>query len=97
MKKLSVPPCALQAGRPCDWLPLEPRDHGENVPGIFLAGTAISGGKQTYKDFIDTRHGHAQKITKQITGVEYVPVGTVQSRRYPFSRTEIETTALKND
>ena len=68
-----------------------------NVPGIFLAGTAISGGKQTYKDFIGTSHGHTQKIIKQITGVENVPVGTVESRRYPFSSTDIESTPLQNN
>jgi thioredoxin reductase (NADPH) len=68
-----------------------------NVPGIFLAGTAVSGGKQTYKDFIGTSHIHTQKIIKQITGINNVPVGTIPSRRYPFSITDIETTAIKND
>jgi thioredoxin reductase (NADPH) len=68
-----------------------------NVLGIFLAGTVISGLKQTYKDFIATSHGHTRKIIKQITGVEDVPVGTVKSRRYPFSRADIESTAILND
>ncbi len=68
-----------------------------NVPGVFLAGTIISGGKQTYKVFIDTSHGHTQKIVKQITGVENVPVGTVESRRYPFSREDMESTPIQND
>jgi thioredoxin reductase (NADPH) len=68
-----------------------------NVPGIFLAGTVISGGKQTYKDFIDTSHVHTLKIVKLITGVENVPVGTVESRRYPFSNADIESTPIQND
>ena len=68
-----------------------------NVPGIFLAGTAISGGKQTYQDFIGTSHGHTQKIIKQITGIENVPVGTVESRRYPFSTADIESTPIRNN
>ncbi|MFP5213546.1 MAG: NAD(P)-binding domain-containing protein [Acidobacteriota bacterium] len=68
-----------------------------NAPGIFLAGTVISGGKQTYKDFIDTSHGHTLKIVKRITGVENVPVGTVESRRYPFSNEDIESTPIQND
>jgi len=68
-----------------------------NVPGIFLAGTVVSGGKQSYKDFIDTSHGHTLRIIKQITGVENVPVGTVESRRYPFSNADIESTPLQND
>lgn len=67
-----------------------------NVPGIFLAGTVISGGKQSYKDFIGTSHGHTLRIIKQITGVKNVPVGTVESRRYPFSNADIESTPLKN-
>ena len=68
-----------------------------NVPGIFLAGTAVSGGRQTYKDFIGTSHDHTRKIVRQITDVQNVPVGTVRSRRYPFSNTDIEMTAIQND
>jgi len=68
-----------------------------NVPGIFLAGTAVSGGRQTYKDFIGTSHDHTKKIIKQIKGIENVPVGTVSSRRYPFSNADIKATAIQND
>jgi thioredoxin reductase (NADPH) len=68
-----------------------------NVPGVFIAGTAISGGRQTYKDFVGTSHGHTQKIVKKITGIENVPVGTVESRRYPFSRADIESKPLQSD
>jgi thioredoxin reductase (NADPH) len=68
-----------------------------NVPGIYLAGTAVSGGRQTYKDFVGTSHDHTEKIVKHITGIEKVPVGTVVSRRYPFTRADIETKPLKND
>ncbi len=68
-----------------------------NVPGIFLAGTAISGGRQSYKDFVGTSHGHTLKIIKRITGIENVPVGTVQSRRYPFSHADIQSTPIQND
>lgn len=75
----------------------DPETMETNVPGIFLAGTVVSGGKQTYKDFIDTSHGHTLKIVRHITGVESVPVGTVQSRRYPFSNADIESTPLQND
>ncbi len=68
-----------------------------NVPGVFLAGTAVSGGRQTYRDFVGTSHDHTQKIVKKITGVENVPVGTVESRRYPFSYADIKTTPIQND
>lgn len=68
-----------------------------NVPGVFLAGTAISGGRQSYHDFVGTSHDHTRKIVKRITGVENVPVGTVKSRRYPFSYADIQTTPIRND
>jgi bacillithiol disulfide reductase len=75
----------------------DPETMETNVPGIFLAGTAISGGRQTYRDFIGTSHDHTQKIIKHITGIGNVPVGTVISRCYPFSYTDIKTTAIQND
>jgi bacillithiol disulfide reductase len=68
-----------------------------NVPGVFLAGTAVSGGRQTYHDFVGTSHDHTRKIVKQIAGIDDVPVGTVESRRYPFSIDDIETKPLQND
>jgi thioredoxin reductase (NADPH) len=68
-----------------------------NVPGVYLAGTAVSGGRQTYKDFVGTSHGHTEKIVRHITGIENVPVGTVATRRYPFTRADIETKPLQND
>ena len=68
-----------------------------NVPGVFLAGTAVSGGRQSYKTFIGTSHGHTQKIIKQIAGIENVPVGTVPSRRYPFSYADISSTSFQKD
>ncbi len=75
----------------------DPETMETNVPGIYLAGTAVSGGRQTYKDFVGTSHGHTVKIVKHITGIENVPVGTVASRRYPFSRADIEKKPLQND
>jgi thioredoxin reductase (NADPH) len=90
-----------QAGVEFDGDERAPRYHPDtmetNVPGIFLAGTAVSGGRQTYKDFIGTSHGHTQKIIKKIAGIENVPVGTVAARRYPFSRVDIESRAIRND
>jgi thioredoxin reductase (NADPH) len=75
----------------------DPETMETNVPGIFLAGTAVSGGRQTYHDFVGTSHGHTRKIVKQITGINDVPVGTIESRRYPFSIADIETRPLEND
>lgn len=67
------------------------------VPGIFLAGTAVSGGGQSYQTFIGTSHGHTPKIIKHIAGIDNVPVGTVQSRRYPFSYADIASTPFQKD
>jgi thioredoxin reductase (NADPH) len=75
----------------------DPETMETNVPGVFLAGTAVSGGRQTYHDFVGTSHGHTRKIVKQITGIDDVPVGTVESRRYPFSIADIESKPLQND
>ncbi len=75
----------------------DPKTMETNIPGVFLAGTAISGGRQTYKDFIGTSHDHTVKIVKKIMGVENIPVGTVHSRRYPFSRADIESKPFQND
>ena len=59
------------------------------VPGVFLAGTAVSGARLRYADFIGTSHHHAARIVRTLAGVE-VPVGTIPSRRYSFSRRDIE-------
>ena len=67
-----------------------------NVPGIFLAGTVISGGKRSYKDFIDTSHGHTLRIIKQITGVKMCLWEQSNPDDIP-SNADIESTPLQND
>jgi thioredoxin reductase (NADPH) len=59
------------------------------VPGVYLAGTAVSGARQRYKDFIGTSHHHTARIVRALGGGE-VPVGTIASRRYSFSTDDIE-------
>ncbi|WP_319560527.1 NAD(P)-binding domain-containing protein [Marispirochaeta sp.] len=59
------------------------------VEGVFLAGTAVSGARQRYKDFIGTSHHHAARIVKALSGMD-VPVGTIASRCYSFSTGDIE-------
>ena len=60
------------------------------VPGLYVAGTAISGDQNTYHVFVATAHGHTPKIVGAITGDSNVPHGTVIPRRYPFSLSDIK-------
>ncbi len=60
-----------------------------SVPGLFVAGTAISGDQNAYKVFVATAHDHAPKIVKSLTGREDAPHGTIAGRRYPFSIDDI--------
>lgn len=60
------------------------------VPGLFVAGTAISGDQNAYKVFVATAHDHAPKIVKSLTGREDSPHGTIPGRRYPFSIGDIK-------
>ena len=67
----------------------DPQTMESAVPGVYLAGTAVSGARQRYKDFIGTSHHHAAGIVKALCGID-VPVGTIPSRRYTFSVKDIE-------
>ena len=60
-----------------------------SVPGLFVAGTAVSGNQQSYKVFVATAHEHGPKIVRAITGTSHAPFGTVPSRRYPFTIQDI--------
>ncbi len=59
------------------------------VPGLFLAGTAVSGNQQSYKVFVATAHEHGPRIARAISGTDSAPFGTVASRRYPFTIRDI--------
>jgi len=41
----------------------DPETMQTNVPGIFVAGTAIAGTQQRYRVFIENCHSHTEKIT----------------------------------
>jgi thioredoxin reductase (NADPH) len=45
-----------------------------NVPGVFVAGTAIAGTQQRYKAYIETSHGHGPRIAAALTGAPPPPV-----------------------
>ena len=67
----------------------DPQTMESAVPGVYLAGTAVSGARQRYKDFIGTSHYHAAGIVRDLGGGD-IPVGTIASRRYSFSTEDIE-------
>jgi hypothetical protein len=39
-----------------------------NVPGLFVAGTAVAGTQVRFKLFIENAHPHVIKIVRAITG-----------------------------
>ncbi|MDP6479891.1 MAG: NAD(P)-binding domain-containing protein [Phycisphaerales bacterium] len=39
-----------------------------NVPGVFVAGTAVAGTQQRFKAYIETSHGHGPRIAAALTG-----------------------------
>lgn len=47
---------------------VDPDTMQTNVPGLFVAGTAIGGTQQRYKIFIENCHIHARRIVAALTG-----------------------------
>jgi thioredoxin reductase len=39
-----------------------------NIPGVFVAGTAVAGTQQRFKAYIETSHGHGPRIAAALTG-----------------------------
>lgn len=60
------------------------------VPGLYLAGTVVSGNKSSERQFIGTSHHHSVKIAKAVTGLDIEDINTVSARRYPFTRKDLE-------
>lgn len=48
-----------------------------NVPGLFVAGTAIGGTQSRYKVFIENCHGHVDRIIAHLTGQAVAAAETV--------------------
>ncbi|MFW6368122.1 MAG: NAD(P)-binding domain-containing protein [Spirochaetota bacterium] len=61
-----------------------------SVPGLYVAGTAISGDQSSYSVFVATAHEHTLRIVRSLTGRDDIPYGTVAARRYPFSISDIK-------
>jgi thioredoxin reductase (NADPH) len=64
------------------------------VPGLYLAGTAAGGTKDSYGIFVGTSHVHVERIIADICG-EPAIVGDGGGRHYPFARRDIEPTEGK--
>lgn len=47
---------------------LDPQTMQTNVPGLFVAGTAVAGTQVRFKLFIENCHPHVSRIAKAITG-----------------------------
>jgi thioredoxin reductase (NADPH) len=64
------------------------------VRGVYLAGTVCAGAQKGHKVFVATAHDHATKILRSIAGIEELRVGTIESRRYPFSVQDIQPSQM---
>ena len=53
-----------ELGRPT----LDPETMESNVPGVFVAGTAVAGSQRSHRLFIENSHPHVAKIVRAITG-----------------------------
>jgi thioredoxin reductase (NADPH) len=50
--------------RPC----FDPHTMETNVPGIYIAGTAVAGSQKRHVEFIETAHIHVERIVRHICG-----------------------------
>ncbi len=67
-----------------------PRTMQTNVPGIYIAGTAVGGSQNDFTEFITTGHVHSQRILKALTGSTAAVTGNLPARDYPLSSNDIE-------
>jgi thioredoxin reductase (NADPH) len=68
----------------------DPETLETNVPGVYVAGTAVGGNQHRYHIFIGTAHEHTARIFRAITGRETPDYGTIRARRYPFAISDIQ-------
>jgi thioredoxin reductase (NADPH) len=69
---------------------IDDRTMETSIPGVYLAGTIVSGNRTSDRQFIGTSHHHSERIAKAITGVGVSDVGTIPGRKYPFARVDLE-------
>ena len=71
----------------------DPATMETNVPGVYVAGTAVGGNQRGYKVFITTSHDHCLRIARAFAPVAAIPdswVGNHPSRDYPLSSRDVE-------
>ena len=39
-----------------------------NIPGLYIAGTAIAGTQRSYKIFLENCHIHVERVVRHLTG-----------------------------
>ena len=59
---------------PCRTPTFDPNTMETNVPGVYVAGTAVGGTQEKYRVFIENCHVHVDRILAAITGVKPPPV-----------------------
>jgi thioredoxin reductase (NADPH) len=67
----------------------DPKTMETNVPGLFVAGTAVGGTQWRLKHAIYTSHNHVTRIVKAITGQVPRRLGTAEPRNSDISWEEI--------
>jgi thioredoxin reductase (NADPH) len=59
---------------------VDPATMETNVPGLFVAGTAVAGTQRDFRLFIENCHPHVGRIVRAITGSD-PPFATADSSR----------------
>jgi thioredoxin reductase (NADPH) len=67
----------------------DPETMETNVPGIFVAGTAVGGTQHRTRHFISTSHDDVIRIVRAITGQTPQQVGTIDARNNAVTWREV--------
>ncbi len=68
----------------------DPQTMETNVPGLYVAGTAVGGTQSKFQYFISTTHNHVGKIVRAITGRVPEKLGSVPTRNNAVSWDEVK-------
>lgn len=68
----------------------DPETMETNVPGVYVAGTAVAGSQSRYHLFIENSHIHVGKIVQSLTGHWPEQLGTIPARQYDLPVEEIQ-------
>jgi thioredoxin reductase (NADPH) len=68
----------------------DPETMETNVPGLYVAGTAVGGTQIKFQFFIATCHDHVRKIVRHISGVTPDKLGSVSGRNNAVTWEEVK-------